>query len=319
MPLVRQTRGTCSESVHPFSAIGVVDGEVAFRWGEDIATTWRSAAKPFQLATSLECLGDPEMTAAELAVGAASHSAEPQHLAIVRAILARFGAPEAGLRCGAHPPAHGPSAELILRQGGQFTDIHNNCSGKHAFMLAAALHQGWDPDYRAPDHPLQLRIRTNIEQWTGTPLASALDGCGVPTFCLPLHGIARAWAVLAAAMADDQATDGTARLQRIGRAMAARPDLTSGTSRLDLSVATQAGEPMAVKVGAQGVFCIALPARRLGLAVKVHSGSSEALALAVADTLARAAPGAWSRPEPWAFAEIRNVVGALAGGYRVEG
>ncbi len=319
MPTIVQTRGPCTESVHPFSAVGVRDGQIVFRCGDEVSTTWRSAAKPFQLATSLQLLGDPELSEAELAIGASSHSAQPTHLEVVRAILTHFDIPEAGLRCGAHAPIHQASAEAILRAGGQFTDLHNNCSGKHAFMLAAALKRGWDPDYRPLSHPLQVRIRSFIETCTGTLVEPALDGCGVPTFGLPLHGIARAWAVLANAIAagPDAERDDVRRLARIGTAMAVRPDLVSGDGRLDLVVVQHAREPMAVKIGAQGVFCLALPERRLGLAIKVHSGSSEALAAAVAYVLAQAAPGAWRPPEPWPLAEVRNVVGDLAGAWRV--
>jgi L-asparaginase II len=142
----------------------------------------------------------------------------------------------------------------------------------------------------------------------------ATDGCGVPTFGFPVSGLARAWATLAAAMA---ARDVNARLHDIGWAMARYPELTSGTGRLDLQVVRGAREPMAVKIGAQGVFCMALPARGLGLAVKVHTGVTEALPAAVAATLASAAPGAFVPPEEWDLLRVRNVVGDVVGQYRV--
>jgi L-asparaginase II len=310
MAEIVQTRGSCIESRHPFHAVGVCDGEVVFRWGDPgIVTTWRSAAKPFQLAASLEVLGDPPVAEAELAVGAASHSGEPMHVAVVRGLLERLGVPESGLRCGTHPPVHEPSARAILRAGDDFTDIHNNCSGKHTFMLAAALAQRWDADYRPPTHPLQQHILRRVARWAGETPTTALDGCGVPTFCLSLTGIARAWSQVAAG--DDT------RLGEIGRAMAARPDLTSGTGRLDQAVVHLAREPMAVKIGAQGVFCLALPGRRLGLAIKVESGQSDALGAAVAAVLGRAAPGSWPEAAAWPFNEVRNVAGDLAGAWRV--
>ena len=98
----------------------------------------------------------------------------------------------------------------------------------------------------------------------------------------------------------------------------ARPDLTSGTDRLDQAVVRLAREPMAVKIGAQGVFCLALPERRLGLAIKVVTGQSDALPAAIAAVLARAAPGSFAPPPTWSFNEVRNVVGDLAGGWRVD-
>lgn len=312
MPTVLQFRGPCVESEHPFSAVAVHAGQVVWQAGDDPVTTWRSAAKPLQLATALEILGDPELAADWLAVGAASHSAEPDHLQRVRAILAHFGAPEAGLRCGAHPPIHVPSAEAVLRAGEPFSDIHNNCSGKHAFMLAASLQAGWDADYRPPEHPLQRTIFERVTGWCGVEPHLAIDGCGVPTFCLPLSAIARGWAAIATAMA----TGNDSRLQAIGWAMARHPELTSGTDRFDLTVVRAASEPMAVKIGAQGVFCLALPQRQLGVAIKVKSGVSEALGAALAAVLPAAAPGAWVEPEAWPFRQVRNVVGRLVGSYQ---
>ena len=300
------------ESRHPWVAVAVQRGQIVWQLGPDIATTWRSAAKPFQLATSLALLGDPCLPQEELAVGAASHSAEPRHLRWVRAILARFDVAESALLCGTHPPVFGPAADAILRRGGAFSAVHNNCSGKHAFMLAAAARQGWPLDYRPPEHPLQRAILARVQQWTGHPVQCALDGCGVPTFCLPLSGIARAWAVLAEAMVDE--ADPT-RLGRIGQAMARYPDLTSGTERLDESVVRHCATAMVAKIGAQGLFCMALPDRGMGIAVKVLSGCSDALPTAVSAALAEVAPDVWQEPPLWRFREVRNVAGRLAGLY----
>jgi L-asparaginase II len=323
MPEIVQTRGAAVESVHPFSFAVVADDARAEVVGEDRVTTLRSSAKPFQLAGSLEALGDPALPEDEVALGAASHSAEPVHLAVVERILARFGLSADGLRCGAHAPMHEPSAQAILRAGGRFTDLHNNCSGKHSFMLAAATRSGWDADYRPASHPLQALIRARLDGLAKAASDVAVDGCGVPTFILPLSGVARAWGRVALAMRAVDAgrpTDALeARLGRIGWAMARRPELTSGTGRLDLDVVRAAREPMAVKVGAMGLFCMALPHRGLGIAVKVHSGSSEALPAAVAAALAHAAPGAWGAPEKWGLVEVRNVVGAVVGGWAASG
>jgi L-asparaginase II len=317
VPAVLQYRGTCVESEHPVSALAVCDGAVVWRAGFDLETTFRSASKPFQLACSLDALGDPEMPVEALAVGAASHSAEPVHIALVESILARFGATADGLRCGAHAPVHVESAEAVIRAGGAYTDLHNNCSGKHAFMLAAALRNGWDADYRPPAHPLQQRIAERLTAWMEHTPSLATDGCGVPTFVQPLSAVGRAWARVAVAM--DAVNRGApadtweARLGRVGNAMAAHPELTSGTGRLDLDVVRAAKEPMAVKIGAMGLFCMALPARRMSVVVKVHSGVSEALPALVSWALSEAAPGAWEEPAQWAATRVRNVVGLDVG------
>jgi len=313
MPTVVQHRGAFVESRHPFSvACARAGGEVTLA-GPALATTFRSASKPFQLATSLEVLGLPAVDETWLAVGAASHNAEPRHLALVEAILARFGVEASGLRCGAHAPVHVPSAEAVVRSGGHYTALHNNCSGKHAFMLAAARHAGWEMDYRPLSHPLQQRVLERLRGWAGEVTGTATDGCGVPTFHQPLQAVARSWLAVAEAM---RAADGV--LGRIGWAMARHPALTSGEGRLDLDVVTHASEPLAVKVGAMGLFCMALPQRQMALAVKVEPGTNEALPAAVAWALCHFAPGSFTPPRDWTHLQVRNVVGDVVGRWSAE-
>ncbi len=312
MARIEQWRGDQLEAVHTFSAVAVRDGETVLRWGPDTSTTWRSAAKPFQLAVCLELLGDPAHTDEELAVGAASHSAEPEHLRHVEAILERYGLDVGGLRCGGHPPASPAAYEALLRSGGEVTDIHNNCSGKHAFMLAVAEAHGWDSDYRPADHPLQRRVAEAMEEATEEAPTWAIDGCGLPTWCHSVEAVARAWSRLARASADPEDT----RLGAVGRAMARHPFLVSGTGRQDLHLSRGAQEPLITKVGAAGLLGIALPDRGLGIAIKTHAGNDQARAPAAEALLEAVAPGAWARPEPWPCPEVRNVVGDLVGALR---
>ncbi len=311
MSILEQLRGASVESVHPWSAFALAHGQVVRQWGEPVATTWRSAAKPLQLDVSLAVLDDPTLPVPWLALGAASHSGEPVHTQMAMDILRHFHLQPGDLRCGTHPPVHGPSAEAILRANGQFSDLHNNCSGKHAFMVAASQHAGWPLDYRPATHPLQVRIRQQVAELCRHEPVLSVDGCGVPTFELPLAAIARAWSEIAAAM-----HSGETRLGRIGLAMAAHPELTSGTERLDLAVVHRARLPIAVKVGAGGVFCMALPDLQVGVAIKIHSGVAEALPIAIDTVLSALWPAGWPVVTNWPFLDVHNVVGRLVGGWQ---
>lgn len=309
-PVVVQRRGGLVETRHPFSVRVWQDGAVREALGPDVASFWRSASKPFQLLTSLEQLPSAEVAAltdAELALGTASHSGEPGHVAGVEALLARFRLGADALQCGAHLPMHEPSARLAA----EARAVHNNCSGKHTFMLAACHARGWEPDYRPLAHPLQAANRRRIDEVAGHAHDTAVDGCSVPTFHAPLSAQARAWGALAEAMA---AGDGL--LARVGWAIQRQPWFMSGTGRLDEAAIRGASEPMAGKIGAEGLFCVALPARRLSLAVKVHTGNTDTLAVALRWALARVGvevAGEW----PWA--EVKNVRGAPVGDRVVEG
>lgn len=300
---VVQTRGGLFEAQHPVS-VRIVGGGDAPEVGEDVASFWRSACKPLQLLTALDALG-PEVVATlddrELAIGAASHSGEPVHVAQVRALLARFGVDEGELRCGAHWPMHEASARAVA----EALPVHNNCSGKHTFMLAACVAQGWPMEYRPLDHPLQVHNRARVEDWAGVRVGVAVDGCGVPTFHLPLSAQARTWARLATAPAGSLEA-------RVRDAMGRVPELVSGTGRLDLVLTRAATEPLTCKVGAEGLFCVALPARGVGLAVKVHTGNGDALATAVRAVLDRFFPGVVA-PVEWPSDVVLNVVGARVG------
>ena len=310
-PRIEQRRGGLVETVHPYSA-ALVEGE-ALRWavGPDVASFWRSGCKAMQLLNSLRQL-PPEVVAtlddADLALGAASHSGQPFHVARVGVLLARFGLTPDQLLCGAHLPMHEPSSHALLRAGASPGAIHNNCSGKHTFMLAASVAQGWSPDYLPADHPLQQGNLALLTEWMAYAPGVAVDGCGVPCFHAPLSAMARAFARYACEMAD--APDGLAG--RIGWASHRQPEWMSGEGRLDLLVVRGAREPVAVKIGAEGMFLIAVPGRRWGIAVKVHTGNSDALAVAVRAVLDELLPGMFT-PAEWPWADVRNVVGRLVG------
>ncbi len=309
---VEQCRGRWSESAHPVSAVRVTaDGSVIDRVGPPMTTTWRSAAKPFQLEVSLGLLPQDQVASLsnrQLAVGTSSHAGEPGHVAEVAGLLSAFGLDERHLYCGAHWPGTVAAHHALVRSGASCTAIHNNCSGKHTFMAAASRFSGWPEDYRSPDHPLQRRIRENIDVRTGGGCVDAvIDGCGVPCFVVTLDGMARAWAQVAVAAASPEAM----LLGRIGRAMLAEPWYATGTGTQDGAV--MSASPTITKVGAQGLFCMAFPDTGEGVAIKVHTGSDAARAIAVAAVLERWFPG---RVPPEAFATwrtIRNWVGTVTG------
>lgn len=293
------------ETAHPVSAVVVEGGAVRWSVGEDVASFWRSASKPFQLVNSLSFLPDSLVHALDdrsLAIGASSHGGQPEHTALVGELLAKFGLDPAELQCGVHPPTHEGTARTV----GTPNVLHNNCSGKHTFMLAACAEQGWDRDYRALGHPLQAANHRRIDDATGTRHETGVDGCSIPTFFTTLSGQARAWAGIAEAMSGA----GDPRLGRVGWAMHREPFLVSGTGRLDLAVTQGSSEALACKIGAEGLFCIARPGTKQGIAVKVHSGSTEALAVAV-----KAVLGELGIPlrEPWFWDTIRSVRRAEVG------
>ena len=326
-PGVRVWRGGEIESIHRVHAAVAVGGDIVARHGDPETRAWlRSAAKPIQLLPLVEeGLADRfGFTGEELAVMAASHNAEPYHLAAVRSILEKAGLEEGLLRCGAHEPGHDPTAAAMRAAGEEPAPIHNNCSGKHAGMLAVCRAKGWPLDsYLDPEHPLQRRIGAAVADLAGLDedsLGIAVDGCGAPTFALPVAAMARAWASLA--RADAAREDDRARaVGRILDAMAAHPEYVAGTARVDTDLMADHGDAVVVKTGAEGVFCAALRAGApgtggpRGLALKVADGASRAQDVALIALLAELGvvdPGE-AALEPHARPTVTNRAEAVVG------
>lgn len=276
---VEVRRGAVVESRHAVS-IAVADGEGVLRataGDAELVTFARSAIKPLQ-ALPLVDDGVAEtfgFGAAELALACASHSGEPYHVDVAQGMLRRIGLDEHALACGAHPPMHEVSAQRLRDMGRGPTRIHNNCSGKHAGMLALARVHDWPiAGYHEIDHPVQQRMLQELTRWSGVApedIAIAVDGCGVATFALPLSGMARAFGGLAAAARRGENAPAT-----IVRAMTTYPEYVGGTDRLCTELTRASAGRIVAKVGAEGVYCAAVPGAELGIALKVEDGAKRA-------------------------------------------
>jgi L-asparaginase II len=287
--LIELTRGSRVESTHAGAfAVARADGRVVAALGDIASPVFpRSAIKPLQ-ALAFAAGGAVErfgFTASELAIACASHSGTPRHVAVVTAMLARAGLSEEALGCGVHEPLDAAAARELVRSGEPMTSLHHNCSGKHAGMLVTAVHRGEPVEgYWRIDHPVQARIRQDLEELTGEELGSGvcgIDGCSVPNWAISLAGLAAAFARFSTG-----AGLGKARAQlcrRLLRACWAEPELVAGPGRLDTQLMTRLAGDVLVKGGAEGVYCGALPVHGLGFALKVDDGAKRAAeAVAVA-------------------------------------
>lgn len=290
-PLVVFTRGAFDESVH-YGSIAVADAQgrlIASVGDPHRVTLMRSTAKPFQAMVDVE-LGAAErfaFTPAELAVVAASHSGEPRHTDAVRGLLARAGLSEDALQTGVHPPLHAETREALARAGHAPRPLHHNCSGKHCGMLCACIHRGWDVrTYVRPDHPLQQEVRRLMCDVVGlTPgeVGVAIDGCGVPTFAVPLAAMALAFARLA--RGDGLSEQHQRSATTVREAMLAHPEMVAGEGRFDTDLMTSAGGRVLAKAGAEACYGVSLPEAGWGLALKIEDGNSRAVPAAVVEAL----------------------------------
>jgi L-asparaginase II len=286
-------RGAIAESRHALE-VAVVDADgrvVAATTHPDHQTTFRSSAKPFQLLPLVE-RGHAErwgFTDEQLAVMAASHTGSRRHMDVVSSILDRLHLGPAHLACGIHPPKDPSSLRGWEAQPQGRSTLSNNCSGKHAGMLALAKSEGWAiRGYERSGHPVQRLMRETIAQVTGVraeDLVPVVDGCSVWSFALPLEAMARAFARASGAVPGGGSRDRA--LHRIRTAMMAHPDLVGGEGELSTILMKAAPGALLAKGGAEGVECVGVVARRWGIAIKCLDGASRALGPAMVALLKR--------------------------------
>ena len=281
VPLVAIRRGGAIESVH-HGAVVVVDatGRVLAAAGDpDTSTFIRSAAKPVQVLPLIETGAAVRfgLSDREIAVVIGSHGGEPMHIEAVRSILSKIALSEESLRCGAHPPLHRPEAERLREAGISPGAIHNNCSGKHAGMLALSVHLGAPVDsYLDRNHQVQRLIRETVINLAGVSrddLREAVDGCSAPTFLMPLRNAANLYARLISPGGEGARADA---IRRAVGAMRRHPEMTAGTDRLCTELMKCNGHDLIAKIGAEGFYGLAYrrDGQGVGIALKIADGDS---------------------------------------------
>jgi L-asparaginase II len=300
--LVEAWRGPAVESQHR-GAFAVVDaaGRLVASLGDIGRPVFpRSAVKVLQ-ALPLVASGAAErfgLDDAELALACASHGGEPAHVRTAASVLAKAGLDATVLECGSHWPYHEGAQRALAAEGATPTALHNNCSGKHAgfvclgcVMAAAAGRDAREflAGYVRPDHPVMREVGAAVEAATAWRLADAprgIDGCSIPTYGIPLERMAHAFARIGTGQGLSPAH--AAAAQRLRRAVARAPFMVAGSGRFDTRVMEAFGERVFCKVGAEGVYCAALPGPGLGIAIKMDDGNTaRACEVVMAALLAR--------------------------------
>jgi len=328
--LVEAWRGDIVESFHR-GAYAVVDAAGAvLRQGGDIdrPVYARSAVKGLQ-ALPLVASGAAMrfgLSNEELALACASHGGQPEHVATATAMLAKAGLDADVLECGTHWPSNELAARALAASGQSPCPLHNNCSGKHSgFACLGALMAG-DSDrargllrgYVEPDHPVMREISAALEAATGVRLADApraTDGCSIPTFGIPVRALAHAFARFGTGVG---LTPERARAAaRLREAVAAAPSMVAGTGRLDTRLMAHFGWRVFCKVGAEGVYCAALPELGLGIALKMDDGNTaraaEVAVVALIESLLPLDDADRAFVAPLRDVEMRNWNGRLVG------
>jgi L-asparaginase II len=283
--LVDVMRGGIVESVHR-GALVVSDalGHTFLAMGDTQRPVFpRSAVKILQ-ALPLVASGAADhwgLSDEALALACASHNGEDLHAATALRTLHQAGLDDGDLACGAHAPYFALAANALAVRGQAPCALHNNCSGKHAGLLGLAAFRALrDPQvstqgYEQASHPVMREVTQAMGDAMHVDLshsAYGIDGCSIPTFAVPLTAMALAFARVASGTGLSAAHAQAA--QRLRGAIARAPFMVGGTDRFDTDVMHRLGARVCCKVGAEGVYCAALPEQGLGVALKMDDGNN---------------------------------------------
>ena len=284
--LAQALRGGMVESAHR-GALAIVDadGDVHTQLGDTERPIFpRSAVKVLQ-ALPLVASGAADrwqLSDAELALACASHGGEPLHAQTAAGMLAKAGVDVAALECGAHWPYHDGAIKALAAAGQSPSALHNNCSGKHSgfVCLGCLMADGKDSrdflrGYVKPEHPVMREVSAALQASTGYDLsktAVGTDGCSIPTYAIPLRHLGHAFARLGSGVG--LSAEHQRAAARLRAAVAAAPFMVAGSGRFDSRVMERLGARVFCKVGAEGVYCAALPELGLGVAIKMDDGNT---------------------------------------------
>ncbi len=272
------TRGNQLESVHIIYGVAIDESgkTIAVSGNADYVTCIRSAFKPFQAAASLKAgaVDAVRFTESELALMCASHSGEDVHVKTAQSMIEKLGYDLSYYECGSHPPYEKDSRHKIIKEGTGLTPYHNNCSGKHAGMLALSKHLKVDPNgYTKQEHPVQQKILQLAQLYTGhDEIPISIDGCSAVTPFFSLRTIALLFQKLAKQKMPE--------LKRVYHAMVNNPYLIAGKKRFDTDFIGVLNGRGITKIGGEAVRGVGIKTEKygvVGIALKVLDGNQRCL------------------------------------------
>ena len=275
--LVEVYRANVLESFHR-GAICVVNenNEIIFSKGNVEQICYPRSAMKFIQVLPLIVLGGIEkfgFTLQEIAIMCGSHNAEKEHLTVVESILSKIGLHKNDLYCGPQYPSSKRDSDQLIRDNKKPEHIHNNCSGKHAGMLAlcqlinAPIH-----DYINPDHAIQQLILEYVEKIYEYPkekMVTALDGCSAPIYSIPVLNQSIAFKNLVSNHYEEKLTNAC---KIVMEAVSKYPFMVAGSKRYCTDMMQITAPQIIGKTGAEGIFCMSLPEQKLGVCIKIDDG-----------------------------------------------
>jgi L-asparaginase II len=272
------------------------------------------------------------LTDAELAICCASHTGADYHVKEIQSVLSKIGLGEVALKCGGHLPEDRGMRERLIRLEANPTAIYNNCSGKHAGMLAACVASDWPVDtYLEEGHPLQQRILQLVADYSGLSeekIGLGIDGCSLPTYFMPLSALALMAARFIARAGDPwtplpEGSEGTPD-RRLLEAINRHPEMIQSEEGFDAVLIRSIDELCYAKRGAMGVMIVGLYTREhgpIGICLKTEDGDNRVIPVIVTNLLEHLnllSPEEKSRLSRYKSEPVKNWAGTVVGEVKSE-
>ena len=283
-PLVYVTRNNNIESIH-YGSICIVDNKekIIYNIGDPFQKIYfRSSAKPLQvIPLILSGAADKyNFSLREIAIACASHSGQPKHQEVVNNLLTRLELNVSNLHCGTMYPFNKEEREKLIKNNKMPSAYHSSCSGKHAAMLAYAKYKGYAiNNYEKIENPVQQDILDIISIFSGenkNNIFTGIDGCGVPSFLLPIYKIALSYAKLMSCLNDNTSPYHRA-CKKIYEALTTHPDMVNGDGEFCTELMQHTHGKLIGKIGAEGIYCVGLKKENIGICIKISDGRERAV------------------------------------------
>lgn len=268
--IVESTRGPIIENSHQviYAVVDLKGHVVDYHGNYDYVVTPRSSVKwlqaiPFVQSGAIEKF---QLDETHIALACSSHKAQPHHLESLKKWLEKIKLGENALECGPAQPTN--------------SAISHNCSGKHLGFLSTALMSNLDSKGYADElhgiQVLQKKLMTEIFEMDFFKIPHGGDGCGIPTYGVPLVKLATAMNFLIKNKTSDSHK---VACLKILTAIKKFPEYVSGHQEFSTQTMQITKGLCLLKTGADGVYTGLIPEKGYSFAVKCVDGNAKATEL----------------------------------------
>ena len=284
-------RGRKVESTHQVKALVTnIDGKILLSTNNDNEFFFpRSSIKifqaiPFAMSNAIE---NYRLSNKHIALACASHKGEKFHIRELEKWISKINLKTTSLQCGIHGPLDKKASERIIYSRKKFSELHNNCAGKHLGMLTSCLVNNYRiRNYLDYNHTHQRNIRKILNKFTENKLSKknfSLDGCSAPQYSFKIKYISKALNNLIKSYKNNYHY--TEQVRILVDSILENPEFIGGTASFDTKVIKASKGKVFCKSGAEGVFLFVDIQKEISGVIKITDGNERAIPIVIKNIL----------------------------------